>query len=133
MSDSKTVTIFRMPESARQDEPDGWLLFNAPRPLYGHREWRGDFVHGVFYAAVNPRGERAEWMICENAKLDGWVIRYYGEAEILEHAQHTADKYGYTLDRLMGLATMKDVEASWRLAHGKEELLLDEFLEGAKA
>jgi len=131
MSSSKSVTVRYLHEDLHQGEPDGWILFNAPRPIYGHREWQGQFWHGVFYAAVNPKGERAEWMIRENAMLDAWVIRYYGEAEIEAHAKATADRYGYTLEHLMELASKKHLEESWLAQHGSVEVALDEFLKEA--
>ena len=37
------------------DIPADWTIYNAPRPLYGHKRWQGDFRHGIFFAAVAPR------------------------------------------------------------------------------
>jgi len=66
--------------------PEHWLIFNAPRPLYAsyiqypvYAEWKGNFLHGVFYAAVDPE---AVEIIGENIKLDGWVLQWHNEAEI---------------------------------------------------
>lgn len=53
-----------------RDVPLDWLVFNAPRPLVGDQAWQGEWCKGVFYAAVNPDGSRAAWMIEENRLLD---------------------------------------------------------------
>ena len=39
------------------DIPADWTFYNAPRPLYGHKRWQGDFRHGIFFAAVMPEGD----------------------------------------------------------------------------
>jgi hypothetical protein len=57
------------------DIPPGWIVFNAPRPMYGDKDWQGDPGHGTFYGAIDPHGERPEWMIKENKSLDGWVYQ----------------------------------------------------------
>lgn len=54
--------------------PPSWLIFNAPRPLWGTRTWEGDFLHGVFYAAIDPDDQFAENMIRANVDDDGWLL-----------------------------------------------------------
>jgi len=67
----------------RPDVPEDWLIFNAPRPLYGTKEWNdGPFLHGVWYAAIAPNEERKDWMIERNASLDGWLLEYHNEEEL---------------------------------------------------
>ena len=54
------IVLGERPEEA----PDGWHVFNAPRPLHGSWRdeneragavtWNGDFITGRLYAAVNP-------------------------------------------------------------------------------
>ena len=54
------------------DLPDGWLMFNGPRPMYGMRAWQGEWCRGSWYAAVDPSEAEA---VAEsqklNAELDG--------------------------------------------------------------
>jgi len=47
-------TIRTRPENI----PEDWSIYNAPRPIPGEIVWDGDFLHGVFYAAVPPEAER---------------------------------------------------------------------------
>jgi hypothetical protein len=57
-----------------------WLIFNAPRPLYGELTWEGPFLHGTFYAASAPRTLEFHY---ENIDLDGWLLEWHTEAEII--------------------------------------------------
>lgn len=76
------------------DVPETWPVFNAPRPLYGHREWQGEFEHGVFYAAVDPDGYGAEGFIESNISLDGWLVEYWTREKAIEAGrQHLFKKY----------------------------------------
>ncbi|WP_156915980.1 hypothetical protein [Desulfatirhabdium butyrativorans] len=58
------------------DVPPNWIIFNAPRPLYGDKEWQGDFIHGRFYVAVDPNGDQAAWCVQQNKAMDAWVYQY---------------------------------------------------------
>jgi hypothetical protein len=69
------------------EAPVGSLIFNAPRPIVGHEEWQGDFAHGRFYTAVDPKGDRADWMIEENRKMDAYVAEFRNKAETLALAK----------------------------------------------
>lgn len=86
--------------------PEGWVIFNAPRPLYAseialfvrHDEfkgdvfnyvyatWVGDFKHGIFYVAVDPEDE-ATWN--SNVSNDGWILEFRSA----EHAQKVMQRY----------------------------------------
>lgn len=61
---------------------DGLLLFNAPRPLYGHFTFQWNFKRGIFYAVVDPNGERAAMFIQRNKELDACMVRFITEAEM---------------------------------------------------
>ncbi len=73
--------------------PDGWSIFNAPRPLCGDTQWTGDFVHGIFYVAVDPADDYAAGFIACNANLDAWQLEYTTEevavTEMLSEYQAT--------------------------------------------
>lgn len=67
----------------RPDVPEDWMIFNAPRPLYGTKEWNtGPFLHGVWYAAIAPDEERKDWMVERNVSLDGWLVFYHTAEEL---------------------------------------------------
>jgi hypothetical protein len=73
------ATVQRLIEDRPADIPEGWLIFNAPRPLWGQRQWTGEFRHGIFYAAVDPAEpdtKQLSWMLQQNADLDGWLLEY---------------------------------------------------------
>lgn len=77
----------------RPDVPCDWIIFNAPRPMTGDKEWQSDFVHGVFYAAIDPSGEFAKQMIDSNTKLDGWIIQYWNRDEAIAIAKADYHKH----------------------------------------
>ncbi|GEM_PF-5957298 len=73
--DNLRVVVSIANDQTPKDIPENWIVFNAPRPLYGHKDWQGEFGHGRFYAAVDPDGDRAAWMIEQNKSLDGWIYQ----------------------------------------------------------
>ena len=74
--------------------PADWLIFNAPRPLLAssipdgipsgigefYLAWQGDFIHGVFYAAVDPANTD---IVNHNIQDDGWVLAWHAKDEIV--------------------------------------------------
>jgi hypothetical protein len=92
------------------DRPDNipadWVIFNAPRPLIGTKTWEGDFNHGRFYAAINPKDEFADQNIVENNKLDGWVLEYFLEDQAIEWTIEQTFKY------LQGKRTKEELRES---------------------
>ena len=98
MDDVQTVEVRQArPEQA----PDGWLVFNAPRPIYGHREWIGDFITGVFYVAVDPDAPEATHYIMRNGQLDAKLLHYVTQKEWDErvdaYGQKMVDEHGVDL------------------------------------
>ncbi len=61
--------------------PTGWPIYNAPRPLYGDPTWTGDFIHGIFYATVDPSDPYGPGFIQRNAELDAWELVWVSEEE----------------------------------------------------
>jgi len=55
------------------DLAEGAEIYNAARPLYGHKEWTGEFRHGVFYAAIYPDRDYADEYRRRNLELDAGV------------------------------------------------------------
>ena len=79
-------------------------MYNAPRPLYGELNWKGPFLHGVFYAAMNPVGEYAQMYREFNETMDAWPVEWVTEPEarrwLTEHTRipswkiHDSDSHG---------------------------------------
>lgn len=54
--------------------PEGWIVMNAARPLLGHASQNGEFLDGVFYAAIDPNDSMASAYVEENRKLSASVV-----------------------------------------------------------
>ena len=75
--------------------PAEWRIFNAPRPIYGEETWEGDFLSGIFYAAVRPGHEREGWMVEENRRLDAAELVFVPYADALKAEQERIiERYG---------------------------------------
>ncbi len=78
-------------KSAGQMIPENWIIFNAPRPIYASfstnytqpLDWVGDFIHGIFYTAVDPADQR---LIALNTELDAWEVVYHTAEEAVDWA-----------------------------------------------
>lgn len=77
-----------------------WIIFNAPRPLYGDVVGKGEFLYGIFYAAVNPNGDFAEQLCRENLRLDAVVCKYVTMDEIVYWVQQFCKRKGYDFNEL---------------------------------
>ncbi len=74
--------------------PPGWPVYNAPRPLYGEPTWTGDFIHGIFYATVDPLYEYSSGLITRNADADAWELIWVSEEQaVIEAMQRMTDEY----------------------------------------
>lgn len=80
------TALYPRPESL----PEGWELYNAPRPLYASArhgvpranvEWTGEFLHGVFYAGIDPTDEYADTWRQRNGDLDAWKLEHISMGE----------------------------------------------------
>lgn len=85
-------TSYLLPEAEAKIGPD-WYIFNAPRPLPGHVTWTADFLHGVFYAAINPHEKNAVWLAEQCISLDGWVIVFVDKEQIYREVQAHYDTH----------------------------------------
>jgi len=86
------------------DIPETWTIYNASRPLFGHAHWRGDFRHGVFFAAVMPEGDPADEFgdapefHKRNRELDGHVCVWIPRDDVMAYGAQKAAEYGIDLD-----------------------------------
>ena len=76
------LTVIRVLNKRPDDIPEDHLIFNAPRELAGYKYWQGDWHHGIFYVAVDPKDSYAENHIRVNIGLDGWLVEYISEKDI---------------------------------------------------
>ncbi len=93
-----------------QEIPDNYIIFNAPRPLYGQITWQGEFKHGIFYAALDPDDKYTGQGIRENESLDGWFCKWVTWAEVMEWA------IGYYADYDIDVSPdvdQRDIESAW--------------------
>jgi hypothetical protein len=65
----RRVITERLSEAFFRYAAKGWFICNAPRPIYGTETWQGNFVSGVFYAAIDPTDTQAAWMLQRNIEL----------------------------------------------------------------
>ena len=73
-------------EIVPDDVPEDWIICNAPRPLYGDREFNGPFLSGVLYVAVDPTGDQAAFCLHRNAELCGVELVFHTEDDLIETA-----------------------------------------------
>lgn len=91
--DELTVNI-RYVLGKREDQglEQGKIIFNAPRPLYGHRTWTGDFLAGIFYAEIDPAQDYAADYAKRNVELDAKVLKWIDEKTLRESVQSYYDR-----------------------------------------
>lgn len=68
------------------DIPQDWPIHNAPRPLYGTKTWEGDFIHGRFYAAIDPIEEFGEGWAKRNEDLDAYELVFISWEQAVNEA-----------------------------------------------
>lgn len=99
---------------------EDWPIYNAPRPLYGTATWVGDFVSGIFYAAIDPQDGFGHDMEDQNLALDARQLEYLTEDEAVAMArQHYQGSEHYA--QLFATYEAKHTPADVRA------LLLDKF------
>lgn len=93
---AETVLFFEgiREENPLEKVPEGWIVYNAPRPLMGHEGWSGEFVHGIFYAAVNPESKDADFYNKHNQAVDGHIVKWVTKGDVLEWVRRKFEDYG---------------------------------------
>jgi hypothetical protein len=81
------MKILRIIGSRPTQAPEGWEVYNAPRPIYGTVSWTGDFRHGSFYVAIDPKDERASFMIKENNLLRAYRLEYVSKEAVIKEVE----------------------------------------------
>lgn len=84
----------------RADIPANWIIFNAHRPLVGALEWQGEFLEGIFYAAVDPSAQLANWQIEYNTRMAAITPKYITIDDVKSWMQKLCDMNGYDISIL---------------------------------
>lgn len=116
-------------DSRPEGVPEGWAIFNAARPLSGTKTWQGEFVSGIYYAAINPADRNARNMLKFNVQSGSDVLVYPGEhayaearrAELIQKFSEAPEKHaqirGFSDEKIIlhspvsKLSTYKDVKS----------------------
>lgn len=88
-------------------------IFNAPRPLMGHGDWTGNFISGVFYAAVDPKGERADQMIDFNIRMDADLLTWFSKDDVIKEGKSWAKESGISYEELTKWYDFRDLVAHY--------------------
>ncbi len=96
-------TIIVVSDRPRQ-APVSWEVWNAPRPIYGQELWQGDFLSGIFYAAINPFDEFSNGLRYENVMLHASRLVYVTADE------HRADVERYRSEMVAKYPRLADAE-----------------------
>jgi hypothetical protein len=105
---TRKVVNFKRPTEAAP----GWEIYNAPRPLWGTRIWQGDFISGVFYAAIDPNDPEADRFRENNKNLDAVKLEFVTRASVVaEMVQYYNEKYSpERVDKIFSLHPLEDKE-----------------------
>jgi hypothetical protein len=80
----KHVNCTRAHLEIPEDIPEEWEIHNAARPIVGTETWRGPFIHGIFYAAVDPESKFADSHRKRNAELDATELHFVDADSLIE-------------------------------------------------
>lgn len=95
----ESFTILRSALPRPSQVPKGWLILNAPRPLFGTKmDWQGEWGHGRHWAAIDPTDEYAPMFLRKSLELDGWLVEFVGQSDFDRHAAEVCAEHGYDLE-----------------------------------
>ncbi len=72
---------------------EGWEIYNAPRPFPATVSWQADFIHGIFYGAINPDDEFANENRERARQLDASKIVFVSRNEVEEWGRAYCKQY----------------------------------------
>jgi hypothetical protein len=62
--------------------PESWEIWNAARPIPGHKDWTGEFRCGVFYVGIDPDADYADEYRERCQSLDAYLCVKVPRAEV---------------------------------------------------
>ena len=115
MEQLKEFEVIYVVGARPSDVPEEWVIFNAPRPLYGQLVWEDtDAPCGWFHAAVYLNGERGPTWVVSNKRMDARVLFYISYQEfkgmVSEYANHKKKEYA---DRTLDSITYQEWEDTY--------------------
>lgn len=81
MDSIKKLTLIQELEPRPTQAPEGWEVWNAPRPMRGTLNFVEDFRHGIFYGAIDPADTVGDRFREANHRDDGWILEWISLAE----------------------------------------------------
>jgi hypothetical protein len=110
---TRKIVNFPRPKEA----PENWEIYNAPRPLFGTREdnkvytWEGEFISGIFYAAINPDDPDANMWREENERLHAIRLEYVTRQSVInEMVEYYNQKYPNRVEKIFAKHPLKEKE-----------------------
>jgi hypothetical protein len=99
---AKVRTYFTSKNPLPESVPSNWIIFNTTRPLVGTKTFENaSYLHGRFYAAIDPSDEFASQYIKSDISLDGYVIKIISDDLLSKMVKNTIpEKYLEALERL---------------------------------
>ncbi len=94
MTEQRVLFVEGVSEDRPADVPQDWMIRNASRPLPGHKEWVGDFRHGIFFSAVDPEADDAERLTERCKSLDGWLCVWRTRQDVEDYVHEMAKERG---------------------------------------
>ncbi|MFA5071250.1 MAG: hypothetical protein WC511_02655 [Candidatus Pacearchaeota archaeon] len=80
-----TFKSYRTFDTRPGDVPANWLIFEAPRPILGDKNWRGSNGSGWHYAAIDPTDAYMLPIHLSNLKKNAArLVKYVTEADYQE-------------------------------------------------
>jgi len=99
------------------DIPENWEIYNAARPLCGHKHWQGKFRHGVFFVAIDPTDKFADGFRKRTIDLDGHLCKWVARDEVETWGRRYCKKYGIDYDKF----EFRDIVTSFAQHWQKEQ------------
>lgn len=111
---TRKIVNFSRPKEA----PEGWEIYNAPRPLFGTQNsdgkvhtWEGEFISGIFYAAINPDDTDADMWREENEKLHATRLEYVTRQSVIdEMVRYYKQRYPDRVEKIFAKHPLEEEE-----------------------
>jgi len=78
--------------------PKEWEIYNAARPFPAHKTWQGEFLHGIFYGAIDPDEEYADEYRKRAKELDASRLTFISRESVERWGQSYCEKHSISYD-----------------------------------
>ena len=76
MDQPRKLTLIQELQPRPEQAPEGWEVWNAPRPMMGTVHFTGEFFHGIWYGAIDPADSVGDRFRKANHRDDGWILEW---------------------------------------------------------